>query len=74
LLMTDLIHEKPKKDLCVCGGWISISRIIGRHDPAGKSGRVCDLLDAFSSYRDIVRVQERKTHEGEFYCPSVQIF
>lgn len=56
------IHEDKKKqtrkDLYTYMGWISISRIIGRHDPAGKSGRVvCDLFDAFrwGGYRPSAR-------------------
>ena len=73
LLMMDSWKKKIGK-IYIRMGWISISRIIGRHDPAGKSGRVvCDLFDAFR-WGDIVRVQERHgAHEGKFYCPSVQI-
>ena len=73
LLMMDSWKKKKKLGkIYTRMGWISISRIIGRHDPAGKSGRVvCDLFDAFR-WGDIVRVQEtRKTWGswGEILLP-----
>jgi hypothetical protein len=59
LLMMDSWKKKKKLGkIYIRMGWISISRIIGRHDPAGKSGRVvCDLFDAFrwGGYRPSAR-------------------